>query len=41
VDELATRLPNKDEPTKGRKEPEAPKAKPEGRSLTPSDAMGR
>jgi hypothetical protein len=41
VDELAKRLAKKDKPTKGRKEPQTPKTKPEGRSLPPSGAMGR
>jgi hypothetical protein len=41
VDELAKGLAKKDEPTKGRKERETPKAKPEDRSLPPSGATGR
>ena len=41
VDELLTRVAKQDELTQGRKEPETPKAKPEGRSLPPSGATGR
>jgi eukaryotic-like serine/threonine-protein kinase len=41
VDGLAKRLGKQGEPTKGRKGPEAPKARPEGRSLPPSGATGR
>jgi hypothetical protein len=41
VDELAERLAKKGKPTKGLKEPETPKAEPEGRSLPPPGAAGR
>jgi hypothetical protein len=41
VDELANRVAEKDSPTKGRKEPETPKAEPEGRSSPPPGATGR
>jgi hypothetical protein len=41
VDALAERVAMKDEPTKGRKEREKSKTKPEGRSLPPSGATGR
>jgi hypothetical protein len=41
VHELLTRVEKRDEPAKGRQEPENPKTKPEGRSLPPNGALGR
>jgi hypothetical protein len=41
VDELAKRLAKQEEPTKGHKDSETPKAKPEGRSAPPSGATAK
>jgi hypothetical protein len=41
VDELLSRVAQRDEPIRGRNVPETPKTKPDGRSLPPSGATGR